>query len=116
MLRCLCYLLLDATPKATRTAEKVGQLIKPAVMVKLLRAFNPVAMYDKSKCISIYDLLPDDVLPGRGGKGNSDDIDNENDNSYNGKGNHRDGKNNAYNNHVGQGQNQHLTMNNVTLR
>lgn len=86
-------------------------------MVKLLRAFNPVATYDKNKCISVYDLLPNDMLPGKGDKDNSDDMDNENDNSYNGKSHRRDGNNNnAYNRHTIKGQNQHLSRNNATLR
>ncbi|KAG5485139.1 hypothetical protein CUR178_08110 [Leishmania enriettii] len=57
--RCLCYLLLNATPKATDTAEKVAALLKPSVLVQQLRAFNPVAAYDRGVALKLERLVPE---------------------------------------------------------
>ncbi|CCW60243.1 unnamed protein product [Phytomonas sp. EM1] len=51
--RCLCYLLFNSTPRATDTPAKVAALIKPAVVVQLLRAFNPVAAYDMNQPLKL---------------------------------------------------------------
>ncbi|CCW68486.1 unnamed protein product [Phytomonas sp. Hart1] len=57
VLRCICYLLFNSTPKATDTPIKVATLIKPAVVVQLLRAFNPVATYDKNQPLKLEKIL-----------------------------------------------------------
>ncbi|KAG5485805.1 hypothetical protein LSCM1_07218 [Leishmania martiniquensis] len=57
--RCLCYLLLNATPKATDTAEKVAALLKPSVLLQQLRAFNPVAAYDRGVALKLERLVPE---------------------------------------------------------
>ncbi|XQJ24978.1 Dpy-30 motif containing protein, putative [Leishmania guyanensis] len=57
--RCVCYLLLNATPKATNTAAKVAALLKPSVLVQQLRAFNPVAAYDRGVALKLERLVPE---------------------------------------------------------
>jgi hypothetical protein len=75
VLRCLCYLLLNATPKSTSTPGKVAALVKPTVMVQQLRAFNPVAGYDRS-----IPLRLETVVPGLAAAlaGSGDDADGDN--------------------------------------
>ncbi|CAM37166.1 conserved hypothetical protein [Leishmania braziliensis MHOM/BR/75/M2904] len=57
--RCVCYLLLNTTPKATNTAAKVAALLKPSVLVQQLRAFNPVAAYDRGVALKLERLVPE---------------------------------------------------------
>lgn len=70
-LRCICYLLLDSTPKATDSATKVAALVKPTVLIKQLRAFNPVATYDRAIPLKLEKFIPNAA----GGSGGDDDDD-----------------------------------------
>lgn len=74
VLRCVCYLLLDSTPSATETPTKVAALIKPTVLVQLLRGFNPVATYDQHRPLKLEDQLP----------GGAEENNNEDENERNG--------------------------------
>lgn len=73
VLRSLCYLLLNATPKATSTPAKVAALVKPTVMVQQLRAFNPVAGYDRSIALKLERLVPELATALTGGDGGEGD-------------------------------------------
>lgn len=75
VLRCLCYLLLNATPKATNTPAKVAALVKPTVMAQQLRAFNPVAAYDRSIPLKLERLVPELAAAAAGGGGDGEDDD-----------------------------------------
>lgn len=83
VLRCLCYLCLDATPAATDSAVKVAALIKPTVLAAALRGFNPVAGYDRA-----VPLRLERNLPGGGGDGG----DEEDEEGGGGGSNHNDGR------------------------
>eukprot|EP00796_Vickermania_ingenoplastis_P007854 gene7854-5481_t len=58
VLRAMCYLLFNATPKAVDTPAKVANMLKPTVAVQLLRAFDPCGTYDKSKPLDLEKRLP----------------------------------------------------------
>ncbi|KPI84116.1 hypothetical protein ABL78_6832 [Leptomonas seymouri] len=73
VLRCLCYLLLNATPKATSTPAKVAALVKPTVMVQQLRAFSPVASYDRSIPLKLERVVPALAAAAGGGDGGDGD-------------------------------------------
>ncbi|CAJ1986463.1 Dpy-30 motif containing protein [Leishmania donovani] len=70
--RCLCYLLLNATPKATSSAEKVAALLKPSVLVQHLRAFNPVASYDRGVALKLERIVPELADSTGGDEGNDE--------------------------------------------
>ncbi|KAK7198602.1 Dpy-30 motif containing protein [Novymonas esmeraldas] len=72
VLRCVCYLLLNATPKATSTAAKVAALLKPSVLVQQIRAFNPVATYDRGVALRLERLVPELAAGAGGGDGDED--------------------------------------------
>ncbi|RNF15403.1 hypothetical protein TcG_07019 [Trypanosoma cruzi] len=53
VMRCWCYLFFDSTPKQTDTPAKVAALVKPFTFMQLLRAFNPVASYQRNRPLRI---------------------------------------------------------------
>ncbi|EKF27313.1 hypothetical protein MOQ_008965 [Trypanosoma cruzi marinkellei] len=53
VLRCWCYFFFDSTPKQTDTPAKVAALVKPFTFMQLLRAFNPVASYQRNRPLRI---------------------------------------------------------------
>ncbi|KPA74673.1 hypothetical protein ABB37_09001 [Leptomonas pyrrhocoris] len=73
VLRSLCYLLLNATPKSTSTPAKVAALVKPTVMVQQLRAFNPVAGYDRGIPLKLERIVPELAAAAAGGAGGGED-------------------------------------------
>ncbi|CBZ24125.1 conserved hypothetical protein [Leishmania mexicana MHOM/GT/2001/U1103] len=72
LFRCLCYLLLNATPKATNSAAKVAALLKPSVLVQHLRAFNPVASYDRGVALKLERIVPELAGSTHGDEGNDE--------------------------------------------
>lgn len=66
VLRCLCYLLYNSTPRATESAAQVAAVLKPTVTVQLLRAFNPVGSYAKGKPLRLEEALPQGEGEGEG--------------------------------------------------
>ncbi|KAG5510825.1 hypothetical protein JKF63_07897 [Porcisia hertigi] len=75
--RCVCYLLLNSTPKDTNTAAKVAALLKPAVLVQHLRAFNPVSSYNRGVPLRLERLVPELAAAAGGddddGEGNAEE-------------------------------------------
>lgn len=57
VLRSICYLLFNRTPKEVETPAKVAHVLKPTVVVQLLRAFDPCATYDKSRPLDLEKRL-----------------------------------------------------------
>lgn len=53
VMRSICYLLFNSTPRQVETPAKVAHLLKPAVVVQLLRAFDPCATYDKNRPLDL---------------------------------------------------------------
>nr|CCC90586.1 conserved hypothetical protein [Trypanosoma congolense IL3000] len=53
VLRCWCYFLFDSTPKQVSTPASVAALLKPFKLMQLLRSFNPVASYQRSRPLRI---------------------------------------------------------------
>ncbi|RNF26835.1 uncharacterized protein Tco025E_00917 [Trypanosoma conorhini] len=75
VLRCWCYMLFDSTPKQTDTPAKVAALVKPFTFMQLLRAFNPVATYQRNRPLRLENVgkqeeeegAADDLLQEGGG-------------------------------------------------
>ncbi|CBH11264.1 hypothetical protein, conserved [Trypanosoma brucei gambiense DAL972] len=57
VLRCWCYFLFDSTPKQVSTPADVAALLKPFKLMQLLRAFNPVGSYQRSRPLRLEDNL-----------------------------------------------------------
>lgn len=77
-LRAVCYLLFNATPKSVDHPAKVAALLKPTVVVQLLRAFDPCATYDKNKPLDLEKRLPRDGANDNNNDGDGDDGNNNN--------------------------------------
>lgn len=57
ILRSICYLLFNRTPKEVDSPSKVAHALKPTVVVQLLRAFDPCGTYNKNRPLDLEKRL-----------------------------------------------------------